>query len=98
LAIDTRYAQEVPLDGLRLFPVSKIVVTSIYIGPKRFLTRFKRSLRSKKRNAYVQTPSVTYYQRLNHLLDVHEILRRSSSQEIVGQALVFQKLDQSHPA
>lgn len=48
LGIDTRYAQEVPLEGLRLFPVSKIVVTSTYIGPKRFLTRFKSSLRSKK--------------------------------------------------
>lgn len=47
LGIDTRYAQEVLLEGLRLFPVSKIVVTSIYIGPKRFLTRFKPSSRSK---------------------------------------------------
>lgn len=46
LETDTRYAQEVLLECLRLFPVSKIVVTSIYTDTKRFLTCFKRFLRS----------------------------------------------------
>jgi hypothetical protein len=34
---------------------------------------------------------VAYYQRLNNLLDVREILCRSSPQENVGQALGFSK-------